>query len=164
MIRIPPRSPLAHAMVAVLAACVLLDAVALRRALRTEPLDVPDRVSRNGAMSVPAFHRDTMPQGDDTLPDDPFDSDRGGVVTQAGEVASPPTLLVPEQPVSLVGTVVKPDGGGVAVCQVGNQPPRVLRIGERIGALTLLQVEQGRAAFRDSTGARVSLRIITPGA
>lgn len=169
MIRVPLHSRVVRSMVVVLAACVVLDGVALYRALRIEPLDAPGAEARDRVATIlPRIGRDTTAQADDTLPDDPFDPDRGGVVTQAGEVAPAAPVAAPvaapEQVVALVGTVVRPDGGGIAVCQVGNQPPRVLRVGERIGGLTLLEVGQGRAAFRNQTGATVSLRLATPGA
>lgn len=169
MIRVPLHSRVVRSMVVVLAACVGLDGVALYRALRIEPLDAPGAEARDRVATIlPRIGRDTTAQADDTLPDDPFDPDRGGVVTQAGEVAPAASVAAPvaapEQVVALVGTVVRPDGGGIAVCQVGNQPPRVLRVGERIGGLTLLEVGQGRAAFRNQTGATVSLRLATPGA
>lgn len=159
------HSRIARSMAGVLAACVLIDAAALVRALRAASVDVRPEPAVAAVPQLPVASIDSAAAQDDTLPDDPFDADRGGVVTQAGEPAPAAPIAAPaDQMIALVGTVVRADGGSVAVCQLGNQPPRVLHVGERIGALTLLEVEQGRAAFRDTTGARVSLRIITPGA
>lgn len=160
------RGPLAQAAALVLVACVALDLVAVGRAVF---VPYGSRASHDEAGAVaraprlPAAPNDSAALADDTVPDDPFDPDRGAVVSQAGN-AVPPPPVVADAPVALLGTVVRAGGGSVAVCRIGNEPPRVLRVGERIGALTLLDVGQGSAAFRDTSGARVSLHIATPGA
>ncbi len=58
----------------------------------------------------------------------------------------------------LIGTVVQPSGQGFAMCQSGNEPPRIVRVGEHIGDFTLKHVEQGRAVFLASDGARVEVQ------
>lgn len=166
MMRIPPlRGRLARGMAAVLALCAVADVVALRDALRAQRVDVTAGVGSAAPVPrLPAFRRDRAAQADDTAPDDPFDPDRGAVVAQAGDPIPVTDAAAAAAAVSLIGTVVRAGGGSVAVCRLGSDAPRVLRIGEHIGGLTLLEVEQGRAAFRDSSGARVALRLATPGA
>jgi hypothetical protein len=73
------------------------------------------------------------------------------------DVAATPAS-VPREAMRLIGTVVQSAGKGFAMCQLGNEPPRILRVGERVGELTLKQVEQGRAVFLASDGSRVEVQ------
>ena len=59
----------------------------------------------------------------------------------------------------LIGTAVLTGGGGFAMCQFGDAAPKLVRIGERIGELTLTKVAQGRAVFADPGGRRTELRV-----
>jgi hypothetical protein len=65
--------------------------------------------------------------------------------------------------VKLVGTAVMPGSTGFAMCQLGNQPPRVVRVGETIGDFTLKAVEQGRARFQTSRGTPVEIQVAKAG-
>jgi hypothetical protein len=63
--------------------------------------------------------------------------------------------------VTLLGTVVSADGTGFALCQSGDEPPRLLRPGQTIGGLTLQRVEQAKATFAAVDG-RLSTLIVPP--
>jgi hypothetical protein len=65
----------------------------------------------------------------------------------------------PESRVRLIGTALLPPGGGFAMCQVGDDPPRVVRLGERLGDLVLREVVQGRAVFVSPGGGRLELKV-----
>jgi len=64
--------------------------------------------------------------------------------------------------VRLIGTVVSGPGGGFVMGQIGREPPKVLRIGDVLGNLTLRTIERGQADFSQPDGTIVTLRI--PGA
>jgi hypothetical protein len=65
--------------------------------------------------------------------------------------------------VQVIGTAVLPDGHGFAMCAWGGAPPRIVRVGERIGEWTLRAVSQGAAEFTSSTGVNAVVRIAKPG-
>ena len=82
------------------------------------------------------------------------------------ERATPPpvTAAAPvRQVVALLGTVVSASGPSFAMCQIAGSPPRLVYPGQRIGAMTLDSVFQGRASFTDQDGVRVVLRVPTAG-
>ena len=58
----------------------------------------------------------------------------------------------------LIGTATMAEGG-FAMCQLGAEPPKLVRIGERIGDLTLKNVQPGRALFLTSGGKRYEARV-----
>ena len=64
--------------------------------------------------------------------------------------------------VQLIGTAVTP-GGGFAMCATSDGPPRIVRVGERLGDWTLNRVTQGEAEFAKPDGAIVVLRIAKAG-
>lgn len=72
-------------------------------------------------------------------------------------VAGP--ALAASAPISLVGTAVMPGEQSFAMCQLGSEPPRVVRIGGRIGEYTLRTVEQGKATFRSAQGATIEVHV-----
>lgn len=65
--------------------------------------------------------------------------------------------------VQVIGTAVGANGGGFAMCAWGGEPPRVVRIGERVGDWTLRSVTPGAAQFTSPTGASVVVRIAKAG-
>lgn len=76
---------------------------------------------------------------------------------------SDPSWSAPAAPMPrLVGTVVEANGGFVMV-ELPESGLRLVRVGGRAGALTLLSVGQGTAVFQDSAGHRVPLRSPAPG-
>jgi hypothetical protein len=64
---------------------------------------------------------------------------------------------------SLIGTVVLPGGGGVAMSRVGGDAPRLVRVGDRIGGYTLRSVHQGRAVFVTERGEEREIHVPKPG-
>ena len=62
-------------------------------------------------------------------------------------------------PFLLIGTAVLAEGRGFAMCQWGSEPPRLVRVGERVGDLTLRVVARGRATFTDGNGRRMEVRV-----
>jgi hypothetical protein len=59
---------------------------------------------------------------------------------------------------TLIGTAVMA-GGGFAMCQWAGEPPKLVRIGERVGGYTLKTVAQGRAVFLSSSGTSMEVRV-----
>lgn len=78
--------------------------------------------------------------------------------------AAPPRAAParPAASVRLVGTLLSPDGG-IAMCQVGAQAPKLVRVGETIEGLTLKTVESGQAVFESSKGSRVVIHVAKAG-
>ena len=69
----------------------------------------------------------------------------------------------PTGPFLLIGTAVLSQGGGFAMCQWGAEAPKLVRVGERVGGLTLKLVARGQATFVDAGGRTVELRVPRPG-
>ena len=65
--------------------------------------------------------------------------------------------------VRVVGTAASPGGGGFAMCAWAGGPPRIVRIGERVGDWTLSKVTPGAAEFRAPTGTTVVVRVAKAG-
>ena len=65
--------------------------------------------------------------------------------------------------VRVIGTAVRADGGGFAMCSWAGGQPRIVRVGERVGEWTLSKVTPGAAEFRGSTGTTVVVRIAKAG-
>ncbi len=65
----------------------------------------------------------------------------------------------PQDLLHLIGTAVFADGSGFAICQLGGQSPRLLRLGERLGQYELSSVAKGKASFLTSTGTRVEITV-----
>ena len=52
----------------------------------------------------------------------------------------------------VLGTVVSTTGSGFAMCQLGSQPPAIVRVGQKIGVYTLKRVARGSATFASPSG------------
>jgi hypothetical protein len=74
-----------------------------------------------------------------------------------GEPKSGDTAPTPA--IRLIGTAVIGDGG-FAMCQRASEAPKLVRVGEKFGELTLRSVQQGRAVFRAADGTSVEVRVI----
>jgi hypothetical protein len=77
-------------------------------------------------------------------------------IATAAPVPGAPALRV-------VGTAAGPGGGGFAMCAWAGGPPRIVRIGERVGDWTLSKVTPGAAEFRAPTGTTVVVRVAKAG-
>lgn len=152
---------------ATLAVATLLVGAALWSALRVAPLPPVTPSIQAGSLVLAGTARDAMvatsarPRA---LASDPFSPGRRlrpepSVTKAVSRVATaapaPPT-------VRLLGTVMR-GGSGFAVCQVANDPPRTVRVGETLGELTLITLDQGRATFRSANGTRIELSLTPPG-
>lgn len=99
--------------------------------------------------------------------EDPFRPAPAEVPIAAAAGAGLPPVPPPSEPaagaIRLVGTMLFPDGRAAAVCRLGSEPARMVRVGERIGAYTLARVEPGRAVLT-GPGGRLELSVPKPGA
>jgi hypothetical protein len=85
-------------------------------------------------------------------------------VARDTRVASEPQMPPPPPPfpIRLVGTAVNHDGGGFAVCQLGNYPTVIVHPGEQIAGYTLRTIERGAITLVGAGGTLVHLTIPTP--
>jgi hypothetical protein len=141
---------------------IFLMTLAVWRAVGIEPIaPVPDDDA------PPAFERRVSPRANiseaaltlaaDT---DPFRPERTRPVP--GEVMEEDPAANVDRVASivrLIGTVVLPDDGGLAMLRVGEDPARVVRVGQLIGALRLVRVEPGRATLVTTDGAEFVVRV-----
>ena len=93
---------------------------------------------------------------------DPFRS--GGRLPDAlAEAAPPPEMALPVSvaAIRLLGTVIRPSNS-FALCQLPGDVPRIIHVGEKLGEMTLMSIEQGRATFQAPHGGRLDLSLSTP--
>ena len=62
-------------------------------------------------------------------------------------------------PFKLIGTAAMAQGKGFAMCQWGQEPPKLVRIGDRVGDYTLKDVKPGRAVFLTANGERYEVQV-----
>jgi hypothetical protein len=56
------------------------------------------------------------------------------------------------QQLKVLGTVVVTNGSSFAMCQIGSDPPVIVRVGQQIGVYTLKRVARGKAVFTSPSG------------
>ena len=56
------------------------------------------------------------------------------------------------QALRVLGTVVVTNGTSFAMCQIGSEPPVIVRVGQQIGSYTLKRVTRGKAVFGSPSG------------
>ena len=150
-----------------LVAATLLFGAALWSALGIEPLPSITPSTTDATLTLAGASRDAMsvtPARSRTLASDPFSPGRR-LHVEPREMKTVSRAAMPMvQPVTvrLLGTVMH-GGSGFAVCQLASDPPRTVRIGETLGELTLITIDQGRAIFRSANGTRVELSLTPPG-
>lgn len=139
----------------------------VRRAIVLEPLPSAVRSSEQTGRSIPERAGGATPSRDvvtRAVAADPFRPDRrppAEPFRMPGEALPSDSVvesLAPASAIQLIGTAVS-DGGGFVMCQLGSDPPRLVRVGQSIGGFTLLSVGRGRAAFRDRAGQALDLRV-----
>lgn len=162
--RLPNGLPLASLLA--LAAAAVLFGAALWSAVRIAPPPDVD-ASRPGApLALDAPASDSARGGSPTvaLASDPFSADRSlpGEATADPPESTDTAAPAPAGEVKLLGTVVRANGS-FALCQLPSDSPRIVHIGERLGDLTLISLDQGRATFRARSGAQVELSLSRPG-
>ena len=149
----------------ILGAATLMFAGALWSALRIAPPpglepSPPGAVVALDGLLPPDTQRDSAAAA--TLASDPFDPERSLPDRVEESVAIDSTPSVPAAAVTLLGTVVR-GSSPFALCQLPSDVPRIVHVGEKVGDLTLVSLDQGRATFRARTGARVELSLSRPG-
>jgi hypothetical protein len=153
-----------------LAALIVASAIAastLRRALEPEP----SVAVVAGSLAMPATPVPVPGTGTAAgrvlaaVNKDPFHAERRRPAVRfrlPGEAVSPDTLTAAAGAgnlFQLIGTAVLPEGRGFAMCQWGTESPKLVRVGERVGDLTLKVVARGRATFVDATGRTREVRV-----
>lgn len=157
--RLPRGWPLASW--TVLIASALFAVNALRQTATIDPLPLPTAPVPNGYAPPPAALA-TAPSPTTPLANDPFRPGRLLPDAIAAAAVAPDTVMpVSAVAIRLLGTVVRPTGG-FALCQLPSDVPRIVHIGERLGELTLIVLEQGRVVFEAPKGARLELSLSQP--
>lgn len=143
-----------------LIASLLIAANALRRGATVDPLPpAPAAVPNDDTASLTGR---TMVSATRPLTNDPFRPGRLLPDAIAAAAVTPDTVMpVSAVAIRLLGTVVRP-AGSFALCQLPSDVPRIVHVGERLGELTLILLEQGRAVFQTPKGARLELSLSQP--
>lgn len=141
----------------------LVFAGSLWSALRLAPL--PTAVPSSAALASESLVFDARRDSADViaLATDPFSRDRSLPADGAPD-ESPPADDRPATPpgeIALLGTVIH-GSSPFALCQLPSDAPRIVHIGEQLGDMTLISLDQGRAVFRTRTGTRVELSLSKP--
>jgi hypothetical protein len=68
-----------------------------------------------------------------------------------GELVEAPAPSRTQQ-LKVLGTVVVTAGTSFAMCQIGSDPPVIVRVGQQIGSYTLKRVTRGKAVFSSPSG------------
>jgi len=68
-----------------------------------------------------------------------------------GELVEAPAPSRSQQ-LKVLGTVVVTSGTSFAMCQIGSDPPVIVRVGQQIGSYTLKRVARGKAVFSSPSG------------
>jgi hypothetical protein len=152
---LPLASWIAVALATVVAASVL--ARTMRIALPPAPVPIVHNESRLRQSGEPVRAR-PAPR---ILANDPFRAGRALPTEHVAEVAPDTVLPVSVVAIRLIGTVVL-RSGSFAICQLPADAPRIVHVGERLGELTLIILEPGRAVFQAPKGARLDLSLVTP--
>lgn len=94
---------------------------------------------------------------------DPFREDRTPPAARyriaTSSLDSAGTVVEEAPRVTLLGTVVAADGGSFALCQSGDDAPRLVRLGQSIGGLLLQRVGQAQATFTMADGRLTTLTV-----
>lgn len=157
--RLPRGWPLASW--AGLIASALIAANALRKGATVDPLPLtPAAVPNDDTVSLMA--RTMSLSTVEPLTNDPFRPGRLLPDAIAAAAITPDTVMpVSAVAIRLLGTVVRP-AGSFALCQLPSDVPRIVHVGERLGELTLVVLEQGRVVFQSPKGARLELSLSPP--
>jgi hypothetical protein len=159
MIRRPPVSLVASGIALAVASVVF--AYAAARAVTIAP--APELASSAPPRAAPpgTAHEVGAAAIQAAVSADPFRSDRRRPPRRYALPGSPRPVRVAAPPaLSLAGTVVYPDGGGVAIVRVaGRGGTQLVRVGESIQGLTLRAVAREEAVFARAGGGRVVLRV-----
>ena len=138
---------------------------AASRLLTVEPVTA-SRAMQLDSASATLFPRPATPVAirHQTVLADPFRPERtpASIAFQMPSDAAAGVAVVSHTPgegLLLVGTALLPDGRSFAMCRIGADPPRVVRVGERVGEYTLRLVTQGQARFETAAGRTIDVRV-----
>ena len=163
--RLGPRGP--RIALAVLLGSAILAGLSIRRAVT---LELPGESESHAGLLAPEASPAPEPASLESVlaavEIDPFHPERrrpGSRFRLPGEPAErirapAPRLSAPTSLV-LTGTVIYPDGGGLAVLSQDRGATMTLRVGERLGELTLQKVERERAIFSGPGGRQVVIPV-----
>ena len=124
------------------------------RALRTDDLPTSADATALGDVQVATRPRPPRVNVAAAVDADPFNPSR----QRPTEVYMLPHELVVPAPaprgeqLRVLGTVVSTTGSGFAMCQLGSEPPTIVKVGEKIGSYTLKRVVRGSATFAGPAG------------
>lgn len=142
----------AAALAAVL--CAAFAGWSVLRALRTDDLPTSADATALGDVQMAERARPPRVNVAAAVDADPFNPARQRpteVYMLPNELVVPAATPQAEQ-VRVLGTVVNTAGSGFAMCQLGSEPPTIVRVGEKIGAYTLKRVVRGSATFAGPAG------------
>lgn len=99
------------------------------------------------------------------IADDPFHPTRTPPAKRyrlANAMAQSTSPLADERGLAVLGTVVGAQDSSFAICSVGNEPPKTIRVGDSIGGYRAETIERGRVVFLSPEGQRVAISANTP--
>ena len=124
------------------------------RALRIDELPVSADATALGDVQIADRPRPPRVDIAAAVNADPFNPARerpGEAYMLPGELVVPAPMPRNEQ-LRVLGTVVNTAGPGFAMCQLGSEPPTIVKVGEKIGVYTLKRVVRGSATFTGPAG------------
>jgi hypothetical protein len=62
----------------------------------------------------------------------------------------------------VLGTAISGDGRHFAMCQIGEERPAIVRIGDRCGGYAVVAIERTRVVFRSPSGERLAIDASKP--
>jgi hypothetical protein len=135
-------------------------------ALRSEPL--PDTLPTTVASLETISNRAPRPPADimTAVDKDLFASDRSApdapyrMPGESDEKDKP--TVEPMKPIVL-GTAVATDGRSFATLQLGDAPPTLVRVGDKIGEWVVKAIERGKIVLVSTSGTRTDLTVPKPG-
>lgn len=162
--RLPDGLPLASWIT--LGAASLLFAGGLSSALHVPPLPDATEGAGSAILALDGLVPDARPdhRAPIALASDPFNTDRSLPDDAEPEAVAPADDVPPAAAgeVRLLGTVVR-GNSPFALCQLTSDVPRIVHVGEQVGDLTLISLDQGRAIFRARNGKQVELSLAKSG-
>jgi hypothetical protein len=141
---------------AVLAAMAgsIFAAVSVANAIRIEDLPGPADATALGDVQPVARPPATRVNITAAVDADPFAPERQRPAEPyrlPGELVEAPVVPRTQQ-LRVLGTVVVTNGTSFAMCQIGSEPPAIVRVGQQIGSYTLKRVTRGKAVFASPSG------------
>jgi Tfp pilus assembly protein PilP len=105
----------------------------------------------------------------DAVDADPFQADRRRPMNRYRlptdpQIAQKPLAAGPIGVPKLVGTVIATDGKSFVVVQNAAEPPRVARVGDKVGEYRIRRITKGRATLASGSGDTLEIRVPKAGA